>query len=566
MPVDVTPILVADQQLQAVNDRNRSWAMQQRMLRASQLGALAGVGVGAGVFAATENPMAAGMAGQGTAMLVTPAAGGQAPGAGDIGQLGLNAYMAQQAAQKQQAQKGIGAGMIESYPQPQPVSPAQSGASLESLVPGAYSAPDQAPLSPVPAGPQPFAQGPYGNLAQASTPQVLPQDARVASAMEKLKAAVATGQIAPSEVAQVLQAINPMSSFQKLGAGESLVGINPRGGPSGGASVSTVAQMPSFQKLGPAESLVAVHPQGGGGGEPSVSTVAQGARDQTYNVVADNPDGKYGPNEVPQSALGGRIPAGAIVTTKATGGLSVDFNPSTTDRQATAQLGQYNQQTQTYQSLIPYASNIKRIASMPNPTPADDYSLMYNVQKMLDPTAVVPPDLKTAQAQGPGSLDQRFANYWSHITQGTMTPQLRHDLADVGAAHYEANEQVYQNTRKNYAQIAKDKGWNADDIAPRKDIDGLQARDIQRAVDTMHGSPKARTPAPPPSPELVKSANAKLNANARIARAPEATARTTSYQNMTDDELHVVSIKYDSLNPAQKLAVQTELKRRGYLR
>lgn len=486
--VDVSAVIAAEQQLGMVNAQNRAWALQERQRRASQFGALAGLGVGAATFAATGSPTAGAFAGQGASMLVTPAMGGQAPDAAQIGQLGLNAYMAQQQAQKQQANTDVGNALLQSQPQPAaPQTPAtmpgapnaqgsNAGAGLESMIPGAYSAPSQGPPSPVPAlmGNQlPPQQGAFGNIAQASTPQYASsQDAAKAGAFASLQKAIASGTMDPKDVASILGVINPPSSVVQTAAGATTSLVNPRTG-----QVQTIVE---------------------GGQSPQMARVAATTR------------------------------------------------------------GQYLTENKPYQAIIPYAKNLQQIASNPNPTGADDYSLAYNVQKMLNPTSQVSPNeadgLKTV-----GSFDQRLQQYVGQLATGNkFTDAQRHDLIQVGQRHFEGMDTQYQLSRQNFTKIAENNKWNPEDVAPSLN-DQVNPKDLQSYVDKMPGAPK---PVAPPDPKIQQTAEKKLVQNARIARSPAATARQQSYQAMSSQELQAVN--YGRLTPSQKLALDMELKRRGY--
>ena len=89
------------------------------------------------------------------------------------------------------------------------------------------------------------------------------------------------------------------------------------------------------------------------------------------------------------------------------------------------------------------------IASVANPSPAGDVSLVYNYLKLLDPTSTVMPG-EQATIRNSGGIDERLRAFYNGLLDGTvMTDDQRNDFFNRARAIYSVSrsEQVRRNSR-----------------------------------------------------------------------------------------------------------------------
>ncbi len=106
------------------------------------------------------------------------------------------------------------------------------------------------------------------------------------------------------------------------------------------------------------------------------------------------------------------------------------------------------------------------VASVKDPSPAGDLSLIFNYMKMLDPGSVVR-ESEFAAAAAAGSYGDRLKALVGSIKEGTkLAPAQRADFVNRANLLYEQAENLYDQTRNEYITYATDAGLGGEEILP----------------------------------------------------------------------------------------------------
>ncbi len=106
------------------------------------------------------------------------------------------------------------------------------------------------------------------------------------------------------------------------------------------------------------------------------------------------------------------------------------------------------------------------VASVKDPSPAGDLSLIFNYMKMLDPGSVVR-ESEFAAAAAAGSYGDRLKALVGSIKEGTkLAPAQRADFVNRANLLYEQAETLYDQTRNEYITYATDAGLGGEEILP----------------------------------------------------------------------------------------------------
>lgn len=106
------------------------------------------------------------------------------------------------------------------------------------------------------------------------------------------------------------------------------------------------------------------------------------------------------------------------------------------------------------------------VASVQDPSPAGDLSLIFNYMKMLDPGSVVC-ESEFAAAAAAGSYGDRLQGFILNIRDGTkLAPAQRADFVNRANLLYGKAEGLYDETRGEYIQYAEDAGLGGEKILP----------------------------------------------------------------------------------------------------
>ena len=122
----------------------------------------------------------------------------------------------------------------------------------------------------------------------------------------------------------------------------------------------------------------------------------------------------------------------------------------------------------------PQFQALRKLATKPNPTAADDIALIFNFMKSLDPTSVVR-EGEFATAQNAGSIPERTRNLYNKALEGTrLNPSQRIEMAKAAQEQYLALREAYNRQAELYRGYAQDNGVDPDRVARR------YVRDSQR--------------------------------------------------------------------------------------
>ena len=117
------------------------------------------------------------------------------------------------------------------------------------------------------------------------------------------------------------------------------------------------------------------------------------------------------------------------------------------------------------QTFISQNKSFGRVqASVANPSPAGDLSLIFNYMKMLDPGSVVR-ESEFAQAAATGSLGQRFVAVGTKLREGKrLTPEQRADFYDSAKKLFDEANRQHETLKGQYMTLADQTGLNHENI------------------------------------------------------------------------------------------------------
>ena len=117
-------------------------------------------------------------------------------------------------------------------------------------------------------------------------------------------------------------------------------------------------------------------------------------------------------------------------------------------------------EVKNYKDVVPIINAAK---AAPN-TPAGDFALIYGVGKILDPGSVVREGEMSLVIKS-GSPAERVNGYLQYLQgKGRLTPQLRQELNAMLDTRVSEMSSSYNAARGTYEGIAKNRGYNTDEI------------------------------------------------------------------------------------------------------
>jgi hypothetical protein len=106
------------------------------------------------------------------------------------------------------------------------------------------------------------------------------------------------------------------------------------------------------------------------------------------------------------------------------------------------------------------------MASVNDPSPAGDLSLIFNFMKVLDPGSTVR-EGEFATAANSGGVDDRVRALYNNVTEGTrLAPAQRDDFANRATQLYSNAEQQYQGIADQYSAFAVQSGFDPAAMMP----------------------------------------------------------------------------------------------------
>lgn len=151
---------------------------------------------------------------------------------------------------------------------------------------------------------------------------------------------------------------------------------------------------------------------------------------------------------------------------------------------------EFNQQSKTFQSVIPMYKNIVAAATNPNPTAQSDMSLIFAYMKILDPTSTVR-EGEYATAQNAGSIPDSVRNQFNRLVDGQkLQPDQRINFAKAAQLKFKGDAESQQGTMIRYTDLAKRNRVNPENVvydyaqglggesfeAPNTQIQGFDAK------------------------------------------------------------------------------------------
>ena len=125
---------------------------------------------------------------------------------------------------------------------------------------------------------------------------------------------------------------------------------------------------------------------------------------------------------------------------------------------------EFNQQSKTFQSVIPMYKNIVAAATNPNPTAQSDMSLIFAYMKILDPTSTVR-EGEYATAQNAGSIPDSLRNQFNRLVDGQkLQPDQRINFAKAAQLKFKGDSESQKGTMDRYSDLAKRNQVNPENV------------------------------------------------------------------------------------------------------